>query len=759
MQELSRETRRAVGAPTAPPLRVMVAAAALCCVPMAATAQEGAIQGTVAEASTGRALEDVAVTLETGGKRAYGVFTDRNGVYRIQGITPGTYTLRGRLIGYARHEQVVTVTVGQQLTENFLLAQTPVELEGIVVSPQKGAAVRDLGRQIVTPQDLHVVPIPGGSGDLATYLQTLPGVTTTGDQGGQVFVRGGTPSGNLALVDGIPIFQPFHILGFFSVFPEDLVSSADFYAGGFGARYQGRTSSVLDVHLREGDPNGFRSTVSVSPFLAEALVEGPAGGSTWIASARRSLVDQTSGTLMGAPEPVSFESELLKVTSIRRKDRRCSILALHTADRGRLDPQETESHVSWTNLLLGLRCITLRPSGQRIEVNWSYSGSSSDAVNRGSSRLSSSIWRMQHDLHASGLVGSIPVQIGYDLYVENMEYDLAELFTDQARRSDGVFGVSGYVEAGLPVGSGLEVRPGVALVLSPRAGVEPRLRASWEPFGPSSGTLQGALGLYRQSVIGTSDMRDVGSVFTAWLKAPDGKPLTAMHAILGWQQSLGGGLRWSLEGYYKRLWDVPVPILQGVAQFQTRLGRADGNVHGADARLEYTSPHFYGFLGYGYSWTLYEAAQAEFGDWFGEPVLSYHPPHDRRNQINALASVNLGDYKISARWQLGSGLPFTRPLGFDEAFDYSKNLYDVHNALGTTRLLLDRPFTGRLPVMHRLDVSVERTFDLSFGKLQVQAGAINAYDRRNMFYYDLFTGRRLDQLPLAPYLSVTLRST
>jgi hypothetical protein len=82
----------------------------------------------------------------------------------------------------------------------------------------------------------------------------------------------------------------------------------------------------------------------------------------------------------------------------------------------------------------------------------------------------------------------------------------------------------------------------------------------------------------------------------------------------------------------------------------------------------------------------------------------------------------------------------------------------VSQSLGTSRLILDRPFTARLPTMHRLDLSLERGFDLSFGRLTIQAGAINAYDRRNMFYYDLFTGRRVDQLPLSPYAAVTLRS-
>jgi hypothetical protein len=165
-----------------------------------------------------------------------------------------------------------------------------------------------------------------------------------------------------------------------------------------------------------------------------------------------------------------------------------------------------------------------------------------------------------------------------------------------------------------------------------------------------------------------------------------------------------------------------------------------------------------GFVGYGYSWTLYEASQREFATWFGEPVQRYHPPHDRRHQVNAIFSLDLGAFTASARWQFGSGLPFTRPFGFDEAFDFTRDLYPVTTSVGTTRLLLDKPFTGRLPLVHRLDLSLERAFDVAFGQIVLQAGVINAYDRRNMFYYDLFAGRRLDQLPLAPYASVTLRT-
>ncbi len=741
-------------------------AAALCLGPGPARAQQGSLQGIVLSSSTGSPLEGVAVLLEAGGRRVYAAVTDRNGFYQIGGIRPGTYALRGQLLGYKAYERALTLA-GERLRVNFRLDVEAVPIEGIEVSPEKGAAVRDLGRQVVTPIDIGRVPVPAGTGDLATYLQTLPGVATTSDRGGQVFVRGGTPAENLALVDGIPIVQPFHIVGFFSVFPEDLVSSADFYASGFGARYSGRTASVLDVRLRDGDPNRVRGVASVSPFLAEGLAEGPAGGgASWIASVRHSLIEQTSGTLLGQTQPYGFDSELFKVTVPNGEDQRCSGLVLRTSDHGRLDPEETVSHIAWRNLLVGGRCVTQGKGIIRLtEVSFSYTGFANEAVSRSASSFHSDLHKVLNEAHLTSMVGSVPLYLGYHLYGEFSSYDLTELF-GIGRQEDAIFGFDGYLESSLPIPR-LDLRPGVVVVAMPRAGVEPRLRASWQPFGRSSEKLQAALGIYRQDMIGISDIRDVTSVFTAWLSSAEGiggtpvnRPLQALHSSLGWQQSLGNGLRYSVEGYYKRMQDIPVPVWRATAAFATQITPAEGTSYGADTRLEYTSRHLYAFVGYGYSWTRYRATQGEFplASWYDEPVQSYYPPYDRRHQVNAIGSYDLGGFKASVRWQLGTGLPFTQPLGFDQAFDYTRDVYDVSKSFGTARVLLDKPFNGRLPAMHRLDLSLERGFDLPVGKLQVQAGAINVYDRRNMFYYDLYTARRVDQLPFAPYASLTLRA-
>ena len=139
------------------------------------------------------------------------------------------------------------------------------ELGEVVVQAEGGATRVQAGLQIVRPKDLDRIPTPDASGDLATYLQSLPGVVSTGDRGGQLFIRGGTPSQNLVLLDGLLIYQPFHIVGFFSAFPQDLISYVEVYAGGYNARYNGRISSVIDVSTQEGNKQFVEGAGSISP--------------------------------------------------------------------------------------------------------------------------------------------------------------------------------------------------------------------------------------------------------------------------------------------------------------------------------------------------------------------------------------------------------------------------------------------------------------------------------------------------------------
>lgn len=719
------------------------------------------LRGFVTDASNGQTLPGANVILlgEDGALR--GGVADADGFYQIGGLPPGAHTLRISFVGYAPHRD--TLQLGNERFTTLSVALEPGEetLGEVVVETEQGAARREAGMQTIRPSDLDRIPTPDIGGDLASYLQTLPGVVSLGDRGGRLYVRGGTPAQNLVLVDGQLIYQPFHIVGFFSAFPQDLVSSVDMYAGGFGARYSGRISSVIDVTTRHGNVEGYEGSASLSPFLTGVRVEGPLrrGQSSFLASYRTSLIDAVAPAVSGTDIPVDFSDLFLKLYRTDRLNDRCSATLVRTRDSGRLDPPDTPNpeHFSWTNYVLGGQCLAFPADSPFLfegNAGVSYVGNevgSADAAERSSYAL-----QVQTDVNFTYRFERSELRWGLFSKADWTGFELGGLYQDLDTDSDVLIAAGGYADVVWRRGR-LEVNPGVALLTYPfffTPSIEPRLRFAWQPNFLRGGTWSGAAGIYRQTLAGITDERDAGSLFMAWMPAPiGGKKSRSVHSLLGWQQPFTSWANLSIEGYYKRDRHVPVPIWSTIARFTTTLMLADGTSYGYDARLELDRKPLYFFAGYGFSVTEYDASQDNFGVWYGEPVQRYHPPHDLRHQLTLLAGYSRGKTSLNVQWQFGSGLPFTRALGFDELVSM-RPLIDYRRFRGTTRILFEKPYLARLPTYHRLDVSLERRFELDRADLTLQAGAVNTYDRANIFYLDIFTLRRVDQLPFVPFAGI-----
>lgn len=728
-------------------------------------AQSSTLQGIITDSASARPLEGANISLQRLEPREIkvrGMAADENGFYQLSGLPAATYALRISYIGYGTYEDTLTLGRGEIRTVSVTLAISGEELDEVIVAPTAGAARLEAGRQRISSADIRRVPSPSGSGDLAGYLQAMPGVVTLGDRGGQFYIRGGTPTENMVLVDGTMIFQPFHILGFFSVFPADLVREVDFYAGGFSPRYSGRLSSVLDVKMRDGDRYNSSGSANVSPFLGEVLVEGPVkeGGSSFIVSGRRSLIEYSSPWLLKEEQPVRFDSQFFKFSHFGVRDTRCSAMGLRTHDRGQIDFEEGEVF-QWRNFLLGGRCIVL-PTGSDLlfDINAGFSHVSNGVGNSQDPGRFSRVSRFNLDVNLTRYIRKIRFNYGMFVHIVTLDYDLSDQFFLPQKATAHRLSGGGYIEAIIPIGEQFHFYPGTVLTVfreNYQPSIEPRTRISWKPPSLEDAELNLSFGRYTQSLVGLSDTRDASSLFTAWLAdSPEESRMEAIHGLLGWRQALGKGFFLSFEGYHKWLRNLPVSVWSTLAEFTTDLALANGRSYGSDVRIEYNNKPFYGFVGYGYSWTEYESAQNHFNIWFGEPVQRYHPPHDRRHQVNGLLSLELGKYSTSLRWELGTGLPFTRPIGFDELFFYNEKLPDLEREFGTSRVILEKPYQGRTPLYHRLDFSLERVFTFDRAELTLQVGAVNVYDQRNLFYYDVYTHRRIDQLPFAPYLSLKL---
>ena len=114
-----------------------------------------------------------------------------------------------------------------------------------------------------------------GTPDLIKTLQMMPGVSSGSELMSGLYVRGGDGSDNLFLLDGVPMYQVSHLIGMFSSFNTDVIENADFYKGGFPARYGGRLSSVVDVGVREGNFEQWHGNASLGLVDGHFQIEGP----------------------------------------------------------------------------------------------------------------------------------------------------------------------------------------------------------------------------------------------------------------------------------------------------------------------------------------------------------------------------------------------------------------------------------------------------------------------------------------------------
>jgi len=738
-----------------------------------AHAQTAALTGFVTDAADGQPLQGATVALRDpaspDGAPLYGAAANADGLYLIRGIAPGAYAITISFVGYDNVRDTIDLAADERATLDAELVASEELLEEVLVQAERehGMARVTAGQQRITPEDVELVPSPDVSADLANYLTTLPGVVTSGDRGGQVYVRGGEPSQNLVLLDGMVLYQPFHVLGFYSAFPSDIISTVDLYAGGFPARYSGRMSSVLDVSSRYGNSRRLSGMVSASPFVGSLRLEGPIvpGHASFLFSARESLLEKGAGPMLGEDLPFHFGDMFAKVYLPASRTSRIAVSGLRTHDRSRVrqggDPSDA---IRWSNEGVGLRWMfvpSILPAVMNLHV--SRSRHHTELGLHDTPLRASTISHTRVAASATFDDDRATWEGGWDVHLADVRNDLDGIF--QLAESSGTsfteFGF--YLQSILDLGPGFSLAPGARLQWY-NIGIdpffEPRLRATLDR---GAHHFSAAAGIYNQEVVGITDRRDVANTFTIWSIVPrqeddEAHPLAgrlakAAHTMIGYRGTPLSWLEISVEAFYKRMANLYAAEWTAFPTLTTGLQPASGRTFGLEARLEFRRQPFYAFINYGLSSTRYRTKYEAIEHWLGTESFEFRPPHDRRHQLNALASTSWLGLDVSVRWTFGSGLPFTRPLGFD-SFAFLDQAGTLTEMMRTRRVLFDRPYGDVLPTYHRLDVSVEHTFRLAAADVTLQGSVLNAYDRRNLFYLDVFTMERQDQLPMIPSIGI-----
>lgn len=747
-----------------------------------ALAQTGDIRGFVYEQETSEPSPYVSVFLK--GTQMFSQ-TNLDGFFSISKIPPGDYVIMVTSIGFDTISQPIKINKGDFINKKFFLKKSVILFREVEVSAEKEEKKTEVLISVtkITPKDIRQVPTIGGEPDLAQYLQILPGVITSGDQGGQLYIRGGSPIQNKVLLDGMVIYNPFHSIGFFSVFDPDIIRGVDVYTGGFNAEYGGRISSIMDITTRDGNKKRFSGKVSATTFTSKAIIEGPlkkqsdegGGSSSFLLQAKTSYLDKTSKSLYEYADssglPFTFNDLYGKVSFNGSNGSKVNFFGFRFADK--VD-YENIANLHWENIGFGSNFVVIPGANSvLIEGNFAYSKynialDEADGIPR-----TSEIKGFNGGLHYTYFMGKDEFMYGFEVLGTRTEYSLVNAVDLRITDSQNTTDIGGFVKY-KKVLSRLVLEPGIRVSYYPsfpEFAFEPRLGLKYNIADFLR--FKAAGGEYSQNLLAATSDRDVVNLFYGFLTGSselpeefNGKKITtklqkAEHAVAGFEIDLPKHFGLNLEGYYKNFrqienlnrdklfedtptnFDIPDSLKK---DFIIETGEA----YGAEALITYDRKDLYIWVAYTLSWVTRNTGTQE-----------YYPFFDRRHNLNIVAAYKFGKKKMweaNVRWNYGSPFPFTRTQGVYEQLVFDQGVgTDINHQNGNISFVYDDLNKGRLSHYHRLDVSVKRGFQLAKNsRLDATLSVTNVYDRDNIFYWNRTTSEKVYQLPVLPSFGLSL---
>jgi hypothetical protein len=258
-------------------------------------------------------------------------------------------------------------------------------------------------------------------------------------------------------------------------------------------------------------------------------------------------------------------------------------------------------------------------------------------------------------------------------------------------------------------------------------------------------SLKASLGRYSQELIALSDENDVLSIFQPWIIVPDNVYSPESSEIsTGVNYYLSESLNLNFEVYYKFIEHMIDINEEKYTSNANDFVNLNGRAYGLELTLKYQSEQTF-IKG---SCSLSRTYEIKNGSEFS-------PKYDIRNSFNILIGYNLGKgWKISATWFLRSGMPFTPIIGFyDRVSINDPSSGGLFEPFQPTTYYAERN-SKRLPYYHRLDLSISKYFTFYFAKVTIDAGVLNLYNRKNIFYFNRDTGNKIYMLPFFPSVSI-----
>lgn len=697
--------------------------------------QAASISGFVRDAETGETLILANVVLDGS---TTGAATNTSGYYVISGVVPGSYRVLASYLGYRGFATDVNLASGQNLRLDIELEPADLSTGEVVVEADRESLEEQQRLGLTRLSTAAIRELPSVlEPDVFRSLQLLPGVKAASDYSSGLYVRGGSPDQTLILLDRTTVYNPSHFFGFFSTFNPDAIKDVRLYKGGFPAEYGGRIGSVVDVYNKDGNRRETRGRLSVGLLSSRAMVEGPYSRGSYMVAVRRSTLEPLFAGLRaadidGIPNGFYFYDVNAKVNLDLGKSDKVSISGY--TGRDVLDADLFEGFellleygnrtlsADWTHLFSEKLFSELTVTSSRYESDADFSIASTE-VGRNNS---------VDDLTAKGDLEWIPndhINLKGGFWAGVFTMRLQDVFDGRPNFSSRIHAPYGsaYVQntwkpdARWTLGGGLRASwfgEGSHLRLEPRASVE---------YLTADGIrLQAAYGRYAQYL--TLISSEIFSGLDTWLTTGRGvSPAYGDQWVMGLKTVLASSIGLEWEAYYRTMRDLfqldPFLLDPAGVDYEDLFHFGNGHAYGTEITLTRSFGRATGFIGY----TL-GATRRRF------PTINegaYYPPkYDRLHDLTAVVN-----YDLSKRWRMTTAFTYATGQAYTEPASQYR-LVDFPFSSAEQPALISPFNAARLPAYHRLDFGfTNRGRFFGFADYELQLQVINAYARRNVWFY------------------------
>jgi len=677
-----------------------------------------------------------------------GAVTNNFGFFSIS-LDEGAYSFSVSYIGYTK--QLVEIDESKVLT----IKLNPKEntLSTVVVDAEKveeRIESSDMGKIKLTSEEINAIPAIGGEVDVLKSITLLPGIKQGVDGSSGFYVRGGGPDQNLILLDGVPLYNPYHMWGFLSTFNAEAINNIEVTKGAFPARYGGRLSSVLDITMKEGNNREWSSSVTLGLLSAKASVSGPVvkDKSSIMLSARRTYIDLIIVPILkrnyekdgiDVKEGYNFTDLNLKYNYRFSDKDRIYFSGFFSKDKYYFDSFSesliqggsvtTSENIArkqgWGNIITSIRWNHL--FGSKLFVNTSAYYTSynyfTNSLFKSTSTNTGIAPEKENTVSYTSTIRDLALKQDYQFFIskkQTLRFGLSGIVhdfepgvnaykseTDQITINNKIENndiqgteLSLYVEDDFDLSRRIKINAGLhgsgfLVQNSTYYSLQPRLSARFlvgEHFSLKAGYSNMTQYLHLLTSSGITQSSDLWVPSTDKIKPQQSHQVSVSGTVL-----LGDKYSLEVEGYYKTMSNLidykdGVTFLTTATGWEDRVAVGKGDAYGGEIFLKKNKGKITGWLGYTLSWTNRQFEEINFGE-----IYPYR--YDRRHDISLVGNYKLSDkWTLNGAWVLYTGNAVTIPTaayiapGYDGNFQGnnsfpSPGVLENGNALSSTGIV------------------------------------------------------------------------